>query len=70
LLLFDAAAWVPIVVGVCARLTVFQRDPNVLDHEIDPSPPPDSENFPIENDEPREGDPNFVPYDPQPKNDE
>jgi hypothetical protein len=66
LVLFVAAVWIPVGVGVFGRLVLFHRGQNVLDRKIDPSPLPGDASFPFRNDEPGRDDPNFVQYDDRP----
>jgi hypothetical protein len=66
LVLFDAAVWIPVGVGVFGRLALFDRGQNVLDRTSDPSPLPSDVSFPLRNDEPERDDPNFVLYDDRP----
>ena len=66
LVLLDVAAWGPIAAGGIARLAFFRAASHILSQEVDPSPAPDSAGFPIRDDEPQPGDPNYVPFEDHP----
>jgi hypothetical protein len=65
-LLFFVAAWAPVGIGLFARAVFFKPGKNVRGQDADQSPAPDAEGFRLDNDEPEEGDPNFVAFDDSP----